>query len=1201
MNLVLEVVSITTTTITTKKLTTYILLNLLLLSFVSFIGCAPKSPKPPISIFDTTVVNDKYAPATLSFNGSTSNDPDGVITNYSWNFGDGSAEISGGDKAIVSHTFNTNGAFTVSLKVTDDGGHHTTLNKSVEILNGFPDTKLEMHLSLPALVVPNDITFDASQTTTRFPGATIVKYKWDIGGGNIIENTESAMLKSYTVPGTYRVKVTAVDSSNRESSKELTFTLTDGSPNAQFSLSLSINKNYAPATANLDASASAPVFPGSTIAKYIWNFGDGSSNVETQSKIISHNYLNAGTYKISLTVVDSDDRKSTREQTLTLTEGNPICAFSVDSPFSEVVVNKNVTLNAANSRVEYPGATLSNYEFTIGTTKLTSSTNTKTYAFTSTGNFTVTLKITDSMGKSSQCTQNVIVTNGTPKANFTYSPTSDLRIPVTVSFDASSSQDPDGSISLYKWNFGDGTIQDTTTKQITHQYRSVGNFNVTLTVVDNGGLQASKSVNLNVQQALPVQITDIFTGIANAQNSVNITPLTAESGNISVKLKRNTTATTATTATSGLNNSTLVSSGSTINRFIVRSTWGDDDNPSLFNNNLNFTLALLPLVGEATKIPWPGSYWPTYQDSINVRWNGSTTPSAVEKYEQAFNKVGIQNLVSQEYGIDAQTEAATCNSDTDCNSSKGEACAKKRGASVGRCIPTWFGVCHAWAPAAIMEKEPIRPVSINGVEFKVNDLKALLTYGYNSGLKTKFISLRCNLDDSNITYDEYGNPTNPECKDTNAGTFHVIATNYLGILKESFVEDRTFDDEVWNQPVRGYQISLQEQVSASVANQLLGVSGSTYNFNLQAVSLYHVKMRFFYIGESNSNVDGNLAATIDSYTNGDDYEYILELDSVGKIVGGEWIGTSKKKHPDFLWLPYEKTPTVVSGINWNDVKYMGEKSTMILGSTTVNDTNNISGGYIRYYGPYNTIANGKIKVVLTPTSGDSDLYVKVDAQPTTSSYNCRPYKEGLAMEVCELSGPGNFYVGVYGYESSNDYKLSIQYDTEDKIESQSNSFTLANGEWKHFGPFDNIADGEKFLVLMQLTSGDADLYVKNGSTPTYYNYDCRPGYTELDSEFCSLTGPGPIYVSLLGKEGGTAGKLFMDFTRAQNLNAYLFVRKGGAPSETQYDCKQRFVESSGVAQCDLSGPGQIFMMIKNEYKEIFNYKVEATYMKIPQI
>ena len=36
-------------------------------------------------------------------------------------------------------------------------------------------------------------------------------------------------------------------------------------------------------------------------------------------------------------------------------------------------------------------------------------------------------------------------------------------------------------------------------------------------------------------------------------------------------------------------------------------------------------------------MPWPDTYWPTYEDSVNARWQGSDVPSPLEKYDMAFN------------------------------------------------------------------------------------------------------------------------------------------------------------------------------------------------------------------------------------------------------------------------------------------------------------------------------------------------------------------------------------------------------------------------------------------------------------------------------------------------------------------------------------------------------------------------------------
>jgi len=59
--------------------------------------------------------------------------------------------------------------------------------------------------------------------------------------------------------------------------------------------------------------------------------------------------------------------------------------------------------------------------------------------------------------------------------------------PLSVSFNASCSSDPNGSISSYRWVFGDGSTTTTGSPTVSHTYFDSGNFTVTLTVTDNSG------------------------------------------------------------------------------------------------------------------------------------------------------------------------------------------------------------------------------------------------------------------------------------------------------------------------------------------------------------------------------------------------------------------------------------------------------------------------------------------------------------------------------------------------------------------------------------------------------------------------------------------------------------------------------------------------------------------------------------------
>src|SRR5207245_5044296 len=78
-----------------------------------------------------------------------------------------------------------------------------------------------------------------------------------------------------------------------------------------------------------------------------------------------------------------------------------------------------------------------------------------THAYANPGVFTVNLTVVDNQTLSSSATHQVTV-NARPHAAFQFAPTT-VYVGTSVTFDASTSTDPDGSIASYAWSFGDGS------------------------------------------------------------------------------------------------------------------------------------------------------------------------------------------------------------------------------------------------------------------------------------------------------------------------------------------------------------------------------------------------------------------------------------------------------------------------------------------------------------------------------------------------------------------------------------------------------------------------------------------------------------------------------------------------------------------------------------------------------------------------
>jgi hypothetical protein len=329
--------------------------------------------------------------------------------------------------------------------------------------------------------------------------------------------------------------------------------------------------------------------------------------------------------------------------------------------------------------------------------------------------------------------------------------------------------------------------------------------------------------------------------------------------------------------------------------------------------------------------PWPSSYWPIYADGINARWDQSQK-SPAEKYALGFglDPKNFMDKVSKNNGILSQKTRRKCKQTSDCDSLKdGSFCGIRAGETSGFCIPGWFGICHAWAPAAILEAEPKCAVTRGNVTFQPFDIKALLTQVYDGAeITTVFTGARFNGPDDPADLDQYGRYKDAARRDIGPGFFHIAITNIMARFKKSFVVDVTAGAQVWNQPVRNYDVVEMKEMDMTEAS-LQFFKTPSYPFNPDAKSLAYVKTNFFWIVESGD--DGPLVATgrVDAFTQSAAYEYLLELDADKNIIGGEWVNEARYEHPDFLWFPASKPPanTVTSiGLKYSDVEKLLEDS-----------------------------------------------------------------------------------------------------------------------------------------------------------------------------------------------------------------------------------------------------------------------------------
>jgi PKD repeat protein len=172
----------------------------------------------------------------------------------------------------------------------------------------------------------------------------------------------------------------------------------------------------------------------------------------------------------------------------------------------------NVALSFIGSGSYDPDGYVSAYWWQFGDAahgSVTTSLSSVSYTYTQAGTYTVTLWVRDNSGawSSTADTAKVVIGTGTgttsttstssttsttlsttlanqaPRANA--GPDQVAQTLTAIMLDGRSSYDPDGSISSYRWNFGDGTTGTGSTTF--HTYYACAFYLVTLTVTDNKG------------------------------------------------------------------------------------------------------------------------------------------------------------------------------------------------------------------------------------------------------------------------------------------------------------------------------------------------------------------------------------------------------------------------------------------------------------------------------------------------------------------------------------------------------------------------------------------------------------------------------------------------------------------------------------------------------------------------------------------
>lgn len=297
--------------------------------------------------------------------------------------------------------------------------------------------------------------------------------------------------------GSHKVMVYANDTSgNQGFSQENQFTAVNRPPEASFTESATT----VPTGTTITFNASSSYDLDGYVVEYAWDLGDGTSGTNI---ITGHAYTENGTYTVTLTVTDNDGATAIAATNITVLNRNPVASFTESG--ETVPTGTVISFNASASFD--PDGSIVAYTWDFGDSNAGSGILVD-HSYPDNGVYNVTLTVTDNDEASSVAWALKTVLNRPPVANFSETAET-IYVGEYISFNASPSYDPDGTIAVYYWDFGDGT--NGTGILIDHGYGHSGTYTVALTVTDDDGASTSTSTIKNVLNRPDIEVSNVTT------------------------------------------------------------------------------------------------------------------------------------------------------------------------------------------------------------------------------------------------------------------------------------------------------------------------------------------------------------------------------------------------------------------------------------------------------------------------------------------------------------------------------------------------------------------------------------------------------------------------------------------------------------------------------------------------------------------
>lgn len=384
-----------------------------------------------------------------------------------------------GDGAEVAFLLAKGGDHVLAATTAAPDGRAATASVGLHAINRAPSLAVAAELAgSPGAVELRAIAEDADGNVTR--------YEWDLGDGNRRQGATPLLRHRYARVGSFPVEVTAYDDQGALARVGTLVTVPDVGPIANFT--------WEPPTPSiLDAIVlrDTSVDPEGGDLTRLWGLPHGNASEEREPTL---RLARRGDHSVTLRVVDAGGTAGTVTKTISVRDLPPTPRFALEpaAPLThEEVVFVDTSTDPDGPILDW------RWRFPDGTN---ASGRGVTHVFRTPGEHNVTLTVTDDWGLDANVTLAVRVTDSPPAVRAVRHEPATPRAQEEVRFQVAAT-DRDGGIVQQLWDFGDGTQDEGATPL--HRYPHSGAYHGRVTVLDEGGLNATLPFTIFVENAPP--------------------------------------------------------------------------------------------------------------------------------------------------------------------------------------------------------------------------------------------------------------------------------------------------------------------------------------------------------------------------------------------------------------------------------------------------------------------------------------------------------------------------------------------------------------------------------------------------------------------------------------------------------------------------------------------------------------------------